>query len=343
MRHIIDQIRTAAEARRPLDIRGGGSKAGILGRAATGEALDITGHRGIVTYRPSELVLTARAGTPLTEIEAALAENDQALSFEPPHFGTGATLGGTLACNLSGPARPWGGSFRDMVLGVRLINGKGEYLRFGGQVMKNVAGYDLSRLQAGALGTLGVVGEISLKVLPAPRSTLTLTEAVDQAGAIRRMNELAGRPVPLSAAAWVDGRLYLRFSGPVPAELAGGKVLDGSDAFWADLREQRLAFFAGDEPLWRLSVASTAPPLLNGAATLIDWGGSQRWIRGGDLATMAAAASAAGGHATLFKGGDRTAEVRQSPPPALAALHQRLKASFDPAGIFNPGRLYGWM
>ncbi len=344
---MVEQVRSAAADSRPVEIKGGSSKAGLLGRTVTGEALEVGGHRGIVTYDPTELVLTARAGTPLAEVEAALAEHGQALSFEPPHLGAGATLGGTLACNLSGPARPWGGSMRDMVLGVRLINGKGEHLRFGGQVMKNVAGYDVSRLQAGALGTLGVITEISLKVLPAPRRAVTLVTALDQATAIERMNELAGRPVPLSGAAWVDGRLYLRFSGSFApdamAERWGGSVLAESESCWADLREQRLPFFAGSQPLWRLSVASTTPPMLHGATTLIDWGGAQRWVRGGDLTTLATVAAKAGGHVDLFRGGNRNGEVRQSPPPGLAALHRRLKASFDPAGILNPGRLYGWM
>ena len=344
---LIDQVRAAAAAKRPLVIRGGGSKTAILGRGIAGEMLEVGGHRGIVAYDPTELVLTARAGTPLAEIEAALAERGQALSFEPPYLGVGATLGGTLACTLSGPARPWGGSMRDMVLGVRLINGRGEHLRFGGQVMKNVAGYDLSRLQAGALGTLGVITEISLKVLPAPRHSVTLVTALDQATAIERMNELAGRPAPLNGAAWVDERLYLRFSGSfAPESMArrwGGAVMAESDSCWADLREQRLAFFAGSQPLWRLSVASSTPPMLHGATTLIDWGGAQRWVRSGDLTTLATVAAKAGGHVILFRGGDRGAEVRQSPPPALGALHRRLKASFDPAGILNPGRLYGWM
>lgn len=338
---LVEQVRDALAARRPLTIRGGGSKPNILGRLPDGELLEIGSHRGIVAYQPTELVLTARAGTPLDEIEAALAENGQALSFEPPHLGPGATLGGTLACNLSGPARPWGGSVRDMVLGVRLINGKAEHLRFGGQVMKNVAGFDLSRLQAGAMGTLGVITEISLKVLPRPRATVTLVEEVDEAAAIRRMNLLAGQPAPLSAAAWMEGRLYLRFSGSLdPASIAkrwGGRELDGAEALWADLREQRLPFFAGDAPLWRLSLASTASPLEMGA-TLIDWGGAQRWLRHGDPAELAALAERFGGHATLFRGAGLPSRPPQS--PLMAQLHRRLKAAFDPLGLFNPGRLY---
>ena len=213
--------------------------------------------------------------------------------------------------------------------------------------MKNVAGYDVSRLQAGALGTLGVITEISLKVLPAPRHSVTLVTALDQAAAIRRMNELAGRPAPLSGAAWLDGRLFLRFSGSFsPSSISGrwgGEIMADAPVFWADLREQRLAFFAGSQPLWRLSLASTAPPLPGDVPTLIEWGGAQRWRRDGDLAALTEAAAKAGGHTTLFRGGDRSGEVRSPPPPPLADLHRRLKAAFDPAGIFNRGGLYGWM
>jgi glycolate oxidase FAD binding subunit len=338
---LVDQVRDALAARRPLTIRGGGSKPHILGRLPDGELVEVGAHRGIVAYQPTELVLTARAGTPLDEIEAALAENGQGLSFEPPHLGPGATLGGTLACNLSGPARPWGGSVRDMVLGVRLINGKGEHLRFGGQVMKNVAGFDLSRLQAGAMGTLGVITEISLKVLPRPRASVTLVEDMDEGAAIARMNRLAGKPAPLSGAAWVDERLYLRFSGSFdPATIAGrwgGRVLGGAESFWADLREQRLPFFAGEHPLWRLSLGSATPPLHAGP-TVIDWGGALRWLRGGEPESLAAKATRAGGHAVMFRG----AAVPSRPPlpPLAAELHRRLKVAFDPQGLFNPGRLY---
>ena len=342
---LLDQVRGAVADRRPLKIVGGNSKASILGRAIEGEIIDVAGHRGIVTYLPTEMVITARAGTPLAEIEAALAGNGQALSFEPPHLGPGATIGGTLACNLSGPARPWGGSVRDMVLGIRLINGKAEHLRFGGQVMKNVAGFDLSRLQAGALGTLGIITEISLKVVPVPRAVTTLTAAMDQGDAIRRMAEVAARPTPLSGAAWADGKLYLRFPGAASAPSLrgrwGGDVMDAgaADAFWNDLREQRLPFFAGDGPLWRLSLTATAPAM--SPDCLVDWGGAQRWLRHGDRESLAGDTAIHGGHAVLFRGGARGDEVRSPPPPAVMALQRRLKAAFDPAGIFNPGRLYG--
>jgi len=344
---LVERVRAASADRTPLCIVGGGSKAGMLGRTTAGARLDIGSHSGIVSYQPGELVLTARAGTRLAEIETVLAERGQALSFEPPHFGPGATLGGTLACNLSGPARPWSGAMRDMVLGVRLINGKGEHLRFGGQVMKNVAGYDLSRLQAGAMGTLGVVTEISLKVLPRPRASLTLVEEMDEGAAILKMNQLAGRPWPLTGAAWTDGRLHLRLAGEPEAITAARVGLEpaeiGEEGFWTELREQRLAFFQGEVPVWRLSVPSARPPLRPGAATLIDWGGALRWSRGGEPEDMQSLAGRAGGHAILFRGGDRAGEIRQRLPAPLRALHSRLKAAFDPAGILNPGCLYGWM
>lgn len=346
---LVEQIVGARRSKRKQRIVGGGSKT-FVGRSGNGETLHVAEHRGIVTYAPGELVLTARAGTVLTEIERALDEHGQMLSFEPPHFGEGATLGGTLACNLSGPARPWGGSIRDMVLGVGLINGRGQKLRFGGQVMKNVAGFDLARLQAGALGAFGVVTEVSLKVLPRPAATATRVLELDAASALERISALAGRPAPLSGAAWCDGRAYLRFSGAASAvsgaaRRCGGETPADAGTFWADLAEQRLPFFAGTEPLWRFSIKPTAPlPDFVGGRWLIDWGGAQRWIRGRfDRAELQRAAESAGGHVCLFRGGDRDGEVNHRLPDALQALHLRLKQAFDPDGLFNPGRLYSWL
>lgn len=345
---LVEQVLDAHDTARPLDIVGGGSKT-FIGRETAGEPLPVGGHRGIVGYAPRELVLTARGGTPLTEIEAALDEHGQMLSFEPPRFGPTATIGGTLACNASGPARPWGGQVRDMVLGVRLINGRGEQLRFGGEVMKNVAGFDVARLQAGALGAFGVVTEISVKVLPRPAATATRVLDTDAADALRRMNELAGRPWPLSGAAWCDGRLYLRFAGTASAveaaaRLCGGEALDEASSFWRDLAEHRLPWFDADRPLWRFSVKPTAPLPDWDAPWLIDWGGAQRWIQGPhDEARMHRAAEAAGGHASLYRGGDRRSEVNHPLAEPLAALHVRLKRAFDPQGLFNRGRLYSWL
>ncbi|PWV62445.1 glycolate oxidase subunit GlcE [Plasticicumulans acidivorans] len=342
-----ERVLAAARARTPLAIRGGGSKA-FYGREAVGEPLEMAVHRGIVAFEPTELYLTARAGTPLAEIEAALAAAGQMLGCESPAFGPAATLGGTVACGFSGPRRPYVGALRDFVLGMRLLNGAGELLHFGGQVMKNVAGYDVSRLQTGALGTLGVLLEISLKTLPRPAAERTLVQDVPLAAlAIEQMNRWAGQPLPLSASAWDGGRLYLRLSGATAAVAAacdklGGECLDAASAaaYWMSLREQTHAFFAGAAPLWRLSVAPSTPPLDLPGPMLIEWGGGQRWWRGGgEAARLHALAAAAGGHATLFRGGDRR-EVFQPLAPALAALHARIKASFDPHALFNPGRLY---
>jgi glycolate oxidase FAD binding subunit len=344
------QILSARDTGTKLNIIGGNSKA-FMGRVSSGEPLNVAGHSGIVSYQPVELVLTARAGTPLTELVAALDEHNQMLSFEPPRFGGAATLGGTLACNQSGPGRPWWSSVRDQVLGVRLLNGRGEHLRFGGQVMKNVAGYDVSRLQAGAMGSLGLITEVSLKVLPKPVVTRTLVFDVGLEDAVALMNRRAAEPKPLSAACWLDNRLYLRLSGAraaVDATLSQwqgqGRQLDDDDAFWAALRDQKLAYFEGEAPLWRFSIRSTAVnPDLPGN-WLIDWGGAQRWYRGdASMAQMQQLAETAGGQVSLFRGGDRQADVMHPQARALQLLQQRLKQSFDPDGVFNPGRLYSWM
>lgn len=354
MEDLIDEwrarIAAAAAAGGALAIRGGGSKA-FYGGPERGEVLETGALRGIVSYEPTELVVTVRAGTPLAELEAALAERGQWLAFEPPHFGASATVGGMVAAGLSGPRRQAVGAVRDFVLGARLLTGNGELLAFGGQVMKNVAGYDVSRLLAGSLGTLGVLTEVSLKVLPRPVAERTLRFACDEASALRRVNEWGGRPLPVSASAWFDGVLTVRLSGAQAAVEAAVRTLGGdgvedslASAFWSDLREQRLPFFAGDAPLWRVSVATTTAPLALGP-TLIEWGGGQRWLRGPqDAGALRAAAAAAGGHATLFRADAAAKEAAGgafTPLSApLLAIHRNLKNAFDPAGVFNRGRLY---
>lgn len=486
---LAERVAVAHGAGHPLRIQGGGTKT-WLGRAVAGEPLAVGGHRGILSYEPTELVITARAGTPLAEIEAALAERGQWLAFEPPHFspaigltdgpldvgaiastrsnasaGAGAggnananasadakldaggrayanaggmpgmaTLGGTIACGLSGPARAYAGAARDFVLGVRLINGKGEVLRFGGEVMKNVAGYDLSRLMAGAQGTLGVLLEVSLKVLPLPVAELTLVFELSPAEAIRRFNDWAGQPLPLSAACHDGERAFIRLAGNEAAVRAaclrlGGEVLDdrmligmamagaaaahasaaevatsrGGESgmtanleaggvarsvdrdFWRGVRELRHPFFqAGSAPLWRLSLPPTAPLDPRLGSQFIDWGGAQRWVHSEH--PLWPVAQAAGGHANCYGlrfgrvahavslaanldpsldpavstadavNAEQAAravspgsgelepvvipEVFQPLPPALLALHRRLKAALDPRGILNPGRIY---
>ena len=343
----ISLFRTRILERKPLRIRGGSSK-DFYGGPLAGDildTLDTRAHAGIVSYEPTELVITARCGTPLAELESALAARRQFLACEPPRFG-GATVGGAVAAGLSGPRRAAVGSLRDFVLGVRIMDGEGRVLKFGGEVMKNVAGFDVSRLMTGALGTLGLVLDVSLKVLPLPAGDASLRFEMPQDKALAALNRWAGQPLPLVASCWQDGVLTIRLSGAQAAVAAacaslGGEALAAADEFWNGLREQSAAFFAGDAPLWRLSLPSVAPPLESPGDPLIEWGGAQRWLRGdADAAQLRQAAVAAGGHATLFRGGDKTGGVFAPLQPALMEVHRRLKHSFDPYGVFNPGRLY---
>jgi glycolate oxidase FAD binding subunit len=333
----------AASAEMPLCIRGGGSK-DFYGETPRGEILDTRGHCGIVAYEPTELVITARCGTPLAEIEAALAVQDQFLPFEVPSFSGLATIGGAVAAGLSGPRRASVGALRDFVLGVTILSGVPRRLTFGGTVMKNVAGYDVSRLIAGSMGTLGLILEVSLKVLPRPVAEATLRVDLPQDKAIEMLNAWGGQPLPISASCWCDDVLTLRLSGAEAAVAAakiklGGEPVAEAAAFWNDLSEQRHKFFAGTETLWRLSLPSIAPPLDLPGAQLIEWGGSQRWWHG-EAGAARAAATSAGGHAVLFRGADKSAGVFQPLSAPLRQIHQRLKAAFDPRGVFNPGRLY---
>ena len=342
---LCDRVRAAAGEAAPLAITGGGTKA-FLGRLTQAQPLDVSGHRGIVTYEPTELVLSARGGTPLSEVDAALSGQGQMLAFEPPGFGEAATIGGTIATGLSGPARPYAGAARDFVLGTRVLTGKGEALRFGGEVMKNVAGYDVSRLMTGAWGTLGVLLEVSLKVLPRPASVRTLAFEMPAAEAVRRCNAWAGKPFPVTGACHEGGCLRVRLAGTdggvaAAAAALGGDTVDDGD-FWTALREQTLPFFArAGPPLWRMSVPPGAELTGPAGDTLVDWGGALRWVRtDASAAEVRRAAERAGGHATLFRGGDRTGEVFHPLGPAVRRLHERVKAAFDPAGIFNCGRMY---
>jgi glycolate oxidase FAD binding subunit len=348
-RAIAERVKAARADRTPLFLTAGGSKRNCIGRRCDAGDFDLSAHRGVVDYQPDELVLTVRSGTSLADIDAVLEDRGQHLSFEPPRFSPAATIGGTVACNLSGPARPWGGSVRDMVLGTRLVDGRGETLRFGGQVMKNVAGYDVSRFVAGSLGVLGVITEVSLKVLPRPDASETRVLELGAPAAIETMNRFAAQPGPLDAAAWLDGRLYLRASGDTHAVLSlvrawGGESLPGAGAFWQALRDHALPFFDGDAPLWRLSVRSSAPIEGYPEPLLIDWCGAQRWLRSEhDREALQALTRAGGGHLSLFRGGDRDGEVKPVLSPPEQELHRRLKRAFDPDGILNPGRMYGWM
>lgn len=339
-----EAIKQAAERRRPVRIRGSGSK-DFYGGAAKGEVLDTTRYTGIVDYAPEELVITARAGTPLTEIEAALAENNQMLPFEPPHFGPRATLGGCVATGLSGPRRAYAGSVRDFVLGMTIMDGQGEALRFGGQVMKNVAGYDVSRLMTGSLGTLGLILEVSLKVLPRPQREVTLQFELDEKDSLARLNRWAGEPLPISGSCYHDHVLTVRLSGAASAVDAafgkmGGQFLMAGEDFWRGVREHSASFFRDSAPLWRISLPSTAQSSFAGKQ-LIEWGGAVRWIfASAEPSVVQEAARQVGGYATLFRAANKAGAVFQPLPAPLLALHKRVKQVFDPHGIFNPGRMY---
>jgi glycolate oxidase FAD binding subunit len=354
---LIDRILQARSNRQPLAVRGGNTKA-FYGEAEQGEPLDMRPLSGISSYEPSELVVTARAGTPLADLEAALAEQGQCLPFEPPRFAAGGTLGGMVAAGLSGPARASVGSVRDHVLGVSLLNGQGQLLSFGGQVMKNVAGYDVSRVMVGALGVLGVICEVSLKVLPVPPAQQTVRFELSQADALNAVNTWAGQPLPLHASAWWDGMLVLRLAGAAAAVEAavarlGGEVIEPALAagFWQGLRDQSDEFFVGAQravdagaTLWRLSVPATAVPLNLSGEMLIEWGGAQRWLCTATPApAVRAAAALAGGHATMFRSRDKAAGVFTPLTGPLERIHRDLKRAFDPDGILNPGRLYPWL
>ena len=362
--HLIEQVRAASAARTPLRIHGGGTKT-FLGEAVQGQPLDTRGWSGIVSHEPTELVITVRAGTPLAEVEAALAEKGQHLPFDPPHFGQG-TIGGVVAAGLAGPARATVGGVRDFVLGAQFIDGQGDWLTFGGQVMKNVAGYDVSRALAGSMGTLGVISHLSLKVLPVAPAEATLVFQLGQRDALEQLHRWGGQPLPLNASCWVKDDtaadqpelLFVRLRGAVAAvesagermtREAGGQRMDNAQAGpdWAACRDQTLPFFApplSDLCLWRLSLPQTAPVLDLPYAQLIEWQGAQRWLwaPASAAAQIRAAAAAVQGHATLFRAGaDGAPGVRRfdTESPVLQAITQRLRAAFDPHGLFNPGRM----
>lgn len=338
-------VRHAVDTKTPVNITGGNSKA-FLGRESDGVPLSTCAHQGIVNYHPSELIITARAGTLLSAMEQTLAEHGQMLAFEPPYFADTATLGGTIACGLSGPRRPFTGSARDFVLGCKLINGKAEIVSFGGEVIKNVAGYDVARLMAGAMGTLGVLLEVSLKVLPLPVLELTSCFELKSSDAICKMAALASQSLPVSGLSY-DGRiLYVRLSGSekaveAAADKIGGDAAIADRSFWRQLNEQHLDFFQEDMNLWRIVVPPATAQLDLAGTWFYDWGGGLRWLQSDEPAQrIFAAAEKAQGHADLFKGKDRGGDVFQPLTGRLQQLNRNIKRAFDPADIFNPYRLY---
>lgn len=354
LRHLVDQVLEAGSRRCQLDIRGGGTKA-FYGESPRGEPLDVTRLKGISSYEPSELVVTARAGTAFAELEATIAECGQCLPFEPPRFAPGGTVGGMVAAGLSGPARSCVGSLRDFLLGVTLLDGRGDILQFGGQVMKNVAGYDVSRTLAGSWGVLGVIVEVSLKVVGTARTTATLCFDCAEPDALRLLQGWASQPLPLRASCWHEGRLYLRLEGAESAVRAaqaslGGAALapDSAASWWQSVRDHGHDFFrlsaaelAAGACLWRLSVPAVTAPLELPGPQFIEWGGAQRWFRGSAPSDLVRASAArAGGHATLVRAADKSPGAFARPSETLMQIHRRLKQAFDPQQLFNPGRLY---
>jgi glycolate oxidase FAD binding subunit len=371
---LIERITHANHARTPLRIRGGGTK-DFYGHSLQGEVLDTRALTGIRAYEPSELVVTVAAGTPLAELEAALEEKGQYLPFEPPHFSWShatavgpATVGGMVAAGLAGPARATAGSVRDYVLGVKMVNGLGQHLTFGGQVIKNVAGYDVSRLLAGSMGTLGLISEVSLKVLPLPAAEATLVFPVGQNAALEQLHRWGGQPLPLNASCWVrddtaPGQpelLFVRLRGAAAAVEAActrmladlsGQRMDNAVAApdWERMRDQTLPFFTPPQPdhvLWRLSLPQTAPVLDLPWPQLVEWQGGLRWLwaPADAAATLQTAARQCGGNASVFVAPYAYSTGARAPfgteNAAGDAIARRVKAGFDPHGIFNPQRLY---
>ena len=327
LRALVAQCRREA---RSIGIVGHDSK-GFLDDAAGDVRLDTASHAGIVDYRPEELVVTARAGTPLAELTQALAERGQLLPFDPPRYGHAGTLGGAIASGLSGPARPWRGSVRDAVLGVEIVNGLGERLRFGGSVMKNVAGYDVSRLMVGASGRLGVILSASVRVAPRPPAEATLRLSCTAARASELCRRWARLPLPITATCWVDDVLHVRLSGSKPGIVSAQASMQlhetGDAAVWAQVRDHDHPFFAGDAPLTRLSL-----PRGNrfaAADVLLEWGGCQAWLR----RAAHEAGTAQDGFATAFRG----PRAQHEPLDGTAKYARRVRQAFDPEGIFNPG------
>tara|TARA_B100000686_G_scaffold355146_1_gene470397 strand:+ start:42734 stop:43795 length:1062 start_codon:yes stop_codon:yes gene_type:complete len=319
----------------------------FLGRQPIGEPIDVSKHAGIISYEPTELSLTVKCGSLISDIQEEINRSGQQLPFEPPNYNSEASIGGTIACGLSGPARPYAGSLRDFLLGITCINGRGEILRFGGQVMKNVAGYDAARLMAGAMGTLGLILDASFKVLPVPQKERTQIYDVDEKTAISWMNKLGGKPLPITGTCFFENELRIRLSGTEASVTSAVKEIGGTEdpnaeKFWIELREQKLPFFENANILWRIIVPPAVDPLKLPGKSLIEWGGGLRWLARypHEDDSVYRLSEKLGGHATKFRGGDRSEEVEHPLSQQMFTLHHNLKLAFDPAGILNPGRLY---
>ena len=344
------QIELAIKQKTPLQIVGGNSKS-FYGNRCEGEVLSLADHKGIVEYEPQELVVTVLAGTPLKELKQILAEQGQMLPFEPPSYGDNATIGGTIACGFSGPRRAFAGSARDLVLGCKVLTGKGEIIEFGGRVIKNVAGYDVSRLMVGALGTLGVILEVSLKVLPIPETEMTIAMPAHVNEAIDIMNARAGQPLPLSAASYDGEAVILRLSSTEQGvkqalKKIAGDVLKQGDEYWRQLNEQEHFFFEEVIPLWRLSLAPATLHLGIPGSWIFDWGGALRWLKTDATPhDVRDAVEAEGGHATLFKHKEQwqqgeTVSVFHPLPASMMKIHHKMKNAFDPEKILNRHRYF---
>lgn len=341
-KRVTDRIKN----KRPIRIVAGNSKS-FYAQNIQGDELDVKQHTGIISYEPTELVITARCGTPLSEIENTLAEHNQMLAFEPPRFSEHSTFGGCLSAGLSGPRRPFAGAARDFTLGVTMINGNAEVLKFGGQVMKNVAGYDVSRLMVGALGTLGLILDASVKILPIPQSEITLAFEYSAEEAIEQTNRLCAKPLPISASCYDGKRLFIRLSGTqtataLTAKNLGGETIVEGDRFWSEIKDQRHEFFNTDKPVWRLSVPPATPMLDElGKEQFIEWRGALRWLRSNEPAEKIRELVAKhNGHVTLFRNAGPDDLVFEPISGKLHELHMNLKLAMDPYCLFNPGRMY---
>ena len=353
------QVKQAISNQTPLYIHGGNSKQ-FYGNAVDATPLDISVHTGIINYDPSELCITVRAGTKLSDIETLLADNNQILAFEPPHYlysslnnQDTATIGGAIASGISGPSRAYTGSVRDSILGVNIINGDGEIANFGGEVMKNVAGYDLSRMMVRSQGTLGVILNISVRVIPKPEHNITLAFEASQSEALSYFQDLRKNTLPITATAWLNNTALIRLSASEQVlqsckEKVKGDERLNADSFWQGVRDHTHEFFTNskndDKPLWRFSLPPATPEKIQlDGEELIEWSGAQRWIHSNAPANIIRdIAKSQKGYATLFNNApsDESATRFSELEPALFTLHKQLKNQMDPQGIFNPGRIY---